>query len=607
MSPLRFLWTSTTHHARRSFHNTTSFARSPSLGPVVVKTALLSASTAGIYLWWNTGRSITVHADSDEADSKDESEQDKPTSLRPHYPPPGPFWGPEIIRNSAYTAFPASEHQNRGIARFDSVVVPSSHPCEDYLSSAFVHLPNSHNWSIFAIYDGRSGPYTSAWLADNIIPSVVGSLADLFSAQPELPKDPNTAVEPSPEHTALGGDAQTSAFVELGSELASPPHEDIDATLKAAFKRIDDDIVRFAVEQVLSPPAIPGTSLSPQGLPLTTGARAQFLLAPAYSEASVLFAMYDSASQVLRVARTDANPAPSSHPGRAGSASVGTGGVLGRRARDAQGELIRDKRGRIVYEMHSLAPRPKPSQARTIRVFGNGPAKWSFEDKKALHKSFLGDAPGPSPPSSPGSAPTYSAEPDICSVDIEAGDFLVLGSSGFWECMTGEEAVGLVSAWLQYPRFSIDSKVHPESGDLQRDIAHRPTQTILEASDLPVRSPPPHADILWNTGPRSDVDIASADKSPKAPGERLTPWRTKKRFALAAVDLDNASCHLARNALGGADTDLTGALLAMPPPRAAKFRQDVGVYVVFFREDLPAPSGRQPAVDSGVDLTLLDV
>ncbi|KAF5374422.1 hypothetical protein D9757_011837 [Collybiopsis confluens] len=56
-------------------------------------------------------------------------------------------------------------------------------------------------------------------------------------------------------------------------------------------------------------------------------------------------------------------------------------------------------------------------------------------------------------------------------------------------------------------------------------------------------------------------------------------WKAKKQF----VNWDDSpAAHLARNALGGADGDLTEALISMTSPRARRYKDDLGVIVAFF-------------------------
>jgi len=60
---------------------------------------------------------------------------------------------------------------------------------------------------------------------------------------------------------------------------------------------------------------------------------------------------------------------------------------------------------------------------------------------------------------------------------------------------------------------------------------------------------------------------------------RYRQWGARKAF----VNVDsNAATHLARNALGGDDSDLAAALLAMRSPRGRTYRDDITAIVIFF-------------------------
>ncbi|KAL7746810.1 hypothetical protein RI367_007856 [Sorochytrium milnesiophthora] len=54
---------------------------------------------------------------------------------------------------------------------------------------------------------------------------------------------------------------------------------------------------------------------------------------------------------------------------------------------------------------------------------------------------------------------------------------------------------------------------------------------------------------------------------------------------------NNAATHLIRNAFGGADADYTYRLLSIPAPHSRRFRDDITILVVFFRDSSVAASG----------------
>jgi serine/threonine protein phosphatase PrpC len=66
-----------------------------------------------------------------------------------------------------------------------------------------------------------------------------------------------------------------------------------------------------------------------------------------------------------------------------------------------------------------------------------------------------------SPLTTPGSAlaaenPYLTAEPEVTTVHVKPGDFVVLGTKGLFECLSDEEIVGLVGVWVE------ERRRHPE-------------------------------------------------------------------------------------------------------------------------------------------------
>jgi pyruvate dehydrogenase phosphatase len=131
------------------------------------------------------------------------------------------------------------------------------------------------------------------------------------------------------------------------------------------------------------------------------------------------------------------------------------------------------------------------------------------------------------------------AEPEITTIEVKPGDFLIMASAGLWQSLTSEEAVGLVGLWLDRGIYH----AHPS--------AITPTQQastsahIIHPRDLP-------------------VSLGAKDET-----VMYRKWRAKKRFV--CVDT-NAAGHLVRNALGGADGDLTEALLTVELPLSTRLR-----------------------------------
>ncbi|KAF7295888.1 Serine/threonine protein phosphatase 2C [Mycena chlorophos] len=170
------------------------------------------------------------------------------------------------------------------------------------------------------------------------------------------------------------------------------------------------------------------------------------------------------------------------------------------------------------------------------RAFGTGVMKWGVEMQNWMHENVLGRKPH----ALCQSPPYFTAEPEITVTDVQSGDFMIMASDGFWECLTNEEAVGLVGLWLNL-----------RGGSPLTETATG--ERVVDRQDLP-------------------VDI----KGGKTYYER---WGVKKRFITAG---ESAGEVLVRNALGGADKDLYDALIDTPAPHSRLLRDDISLAVVFF-------------------------
>lgn len=377
--------------------------------------------------------------------------------------------------------------------------VYSNDPNEDDHSTAIVPHPKG-SWAFFAVLDGHSGWETSAWLRENLIPAVTGSLADLYHNYHALGDSFLSKVWALIGHSPEGGDTYT------------PPDTSINSTISATFKRLDHDIVHDAVERVFASPSKD---------------MATNILAPAYAGSCALLALFDSHTRTLRVAVTGDSRA-----------------VLGRRKVDPSTGDVRyevhvlsvDQDGNSPLEIARLNDSPEHPGETVIkngRVLGMGPSrafgdarcKWDVETQARLKKEYLGR----STPGNIKTPPYLTAEPEITTTKTEHGDFLIMATDGLWECLQSEEAVGLVGAWVESRR---------GSGGENTDEA-------VSRAALPVQLP------------EKDETV------------RYRQWGAQKAF----VNVDaNAATHLARNALGGANSDLAAALLGMRSPRGRTYR-----------------------------------
>jgi pyruvate dehydrogenase phosphatase len=335
---------------------------------------------------------------------------------------------------------------------------------------------------MFGIFDGHNGGETSSWLRENLLVAVTGHLADLYN---RIKDTRGPALEPT--------------------------SDEVETTLKTAFKEVDDHIVNTALELVMAK---------------SSKYEATNVLAPAYAGSCALVSFYDSIPRLLHVALTGDSRA-----------------VLGRYVRDADGkteryevvELSVDQNAHnAAEEARLLAQHPGEVVVKGGRVlgwglsraFGDARMKWSLETQKHLKETLLGRSISPTVKT----PPYFTAEPEVVSVEVQPGDFLIMASDGLWESLTNEEAVGLVGWWLK------TSKLSSQNGG----------RGVLAPSELPIKYSEEYQDVTV----------------------RHRQWNVKKRFVTTD---ENVATHLIRNALGGADEDLVAALLSMCSPRARSY------------------------------------
>ncbi|KAI0738079.1 phosphatase 2C-like domain-containing protein [Daedaleopsis nitida] len=391
-----------------------------------------------------------------------------------------------VLRSNERTTYaPPSS----GVLRYDFAHIASNEPAEDEHQEAVVPVLPGH-WSFFGIYDGHNGGDTSKWLANNLIAAVTGALADLYARL--VPRPPAAA-----------------------SPVPSPSTHDIAWTLKETFKQLDDDIVHGPL------PAALAAQAREQGLTL---------LAPAWAGSCALLAFYDSHARRLHVALTGDSRAVL---GRRRGLDDGEGGGEGEETRYDVYILCTEQNGSNTDEVarvqgehpgETVVQNGRFFGMAVSRAFGDARLKWPRDVQEKLKRRYRGRAPL----ADVKTPPYITAEPEVTSVEVEPGDFLILATDGIWESITSEEAVGLVGLWKEGAK---------DGGFGKRE-----------------------------------------------------PWGADKRFLRADT---NAATHLIRNALGGADKDLTASLLSMRTPKARTYRDDMTAVVVFFSDDgvddLPRP------------------
>ncbi|KAF8162622.1 phosphatase 2C-like domain-containing protein [Crassisporium funariophilum] len=474
------------------------------------------------------------------------------------------------------------EKKTTGMGRIDQVIVPSNKPCEDYAHFLSVNFHGGLDYTFFGVYDGHNGTATSRYLHENLILAILGAFADLYSTHRSASTPAHVDVEGRfsfihPEQEVDGDQSDQR------DTQPQPSSEELDATIKEVFLKVDDEIVNTAVERVLG-------TLSPSQAPLSRSDGGR-LLAPATAGSCAVVAVLNNLDRILKVALTGDSRA-----------------VLGRRV------PVKDKHGKIspsdgyIYEVHVLsadqnAHNPKEKErmealhpGETImdkgrvlgwgmsRAFGDASYKWSRDIQQRLYEEYLGDRPRDNCVT----PPYFTAEPEITTTKVQKGDFLVLASDGLWDCLADDEVVGLIGGWLETR--GIEGTIETGKGVGESEIVLLPPDKVGPSGMSPIKgfgkgkgngwaglggkpNDEDGAETIWE---RSDLPVNSLQEDKTV---MYRWWRTTKRF----VNVDeNAAVHLARNALGGVNKDLTKALFQLEPPRSRRYRDDISVQVVFF-------------------------
>ncbi|KAJ3769555.1 phosphatase 2C-like domain-containing protein [Lentinula raphanica] len=458
----------------------------------------------------------------------------------------------EKVLSSGPIWFPANR---TGIKRCDALIVSANPESEDSIA---VYFPDSSDSpddrrSYLALFDGHNGPAMSDILCDNLIEYVARALSELPS-QYEDTSDISGFID---LHDSYSDNAPSNNITpSISTTHSSNPADDIITdTIKQAFKEFDDALID------------PTEVLSSPNESKTNAVRS---LRYAYSGSCALMSIYDLDTKVLRVALTGDSRA-----------------VLGRKIHTLNGS---DNGMTVKYEVQILSHDQNahnPHEVRRLenehpgeevvkngrvmgwgmaRAFGDAAYKWSIEVQEKLYEKYLGDRVRENMKT----PPYLTAEPEITATKIQKGDFLIMASDGLWDCLTSEEAVGLVGLWLSTNSTVVytdnPSKDFPKIQN--KSISSRPQDSsggerVYTRDQLPLKIPLP-----------KDSAADGNDKTPYYPW-----WHAQKRFVNKD---DSAAAHLTRNALGGADGDLTEALLSLGYPRARRYRDDVGVIVAFF-------------------------
>ncbi|KAK5073928.1 [Pyruvate dehydrogenase [acetyl-transferring]]-phosphatase 1, mitochondrial [Lithohypha guttulata] len=424
--------------------------------------------------------------------------------------------------------------RGRGVVRYDVVQLPSNDPIEDDHAEKIIEVPNSvaatddgapsSDWMFWGVFDGHSGWTTSAKLRQALISFAARELNTTYKAAVSSTKSP------------------------------FPDAASIDAALKSAFTKLDNEICIESVNKVFANPRKP------------FGAE---LLAPALSGSCALLSFYDTRSNLFRVACTGDSRAvlgrrnPKSGKWFATPLSEDqTGSNPNEEARMRAEHPGEDKviwRGRVLGNLEPT------------RAFGDAAYKWTKDIQEQIQSKFFGRTPNPllrTPP-------YVTAEPVVTTTKIEPrnGDFVVLATDGLWEMLTNEEVVGLVGQWVEAQQNGTSPAKSSGTAWLTSWFSGAKPQ-----SQLPVEK----GGNTDKTGkPKSD--IAGKEDLPIRQQQWQIPQDNNMHSRFVVED-KNAATHLIRNALGGKDKDMVCALLTLPSPYSRRYRDDLTVEVIFFGE-----------------------
>lgn len=396
--------------------------------------------------------------------------------------------------------------------RVDSCNLPSNSVTgEDRMTitSSAMRFPDGTEEKLFGcgIYDGHAGHSTAIVLQRVLHEVVLQRLTNLHAgAIPNMPG-------------------------------ARPDSQDINDTIRESFIFVDAMIMATA-EAALENPDLPLGS-----------AVAVLHLAPALSGSCALFALFEPATSVLRVANVGDSRAVLGRANFAGNYSpiplstdhtgFNPSEVARITAEHLPGEKIIDpKTGRV----HGIA---------VSRAFGDARWKWTDDMMKDAEKRFW--AHGPRPGGVIKTPPYLTAEPEITETKIKQDqshpDFLIMASDGFWDHMSNENAVLLVQKWLE------------AKGDGR-----------LKRLDQRIGNAELRAEVA--KGSKLDQDLFYSEEH----GE--LKWRIEPKHFV--VEDENCATHLLKNVLGGSRRSLFCGVFGLEPPLSRDVRDDITINVVFF-------------------------
>ncbi|GAB7358690.1 hypothetical protein MBLNU230_g3919t1 [Neophaeotheca triangularis] len=418
--------------------------------------------------------------------------------------------------------------------------LPANNPPHHVTSMAVFHGPSS--WTSWSLFAGHGGPETAHTLSRSF-PTFI---------------------------------AERLITTELSSRPYTHNNQEVAGLMKKAFVDFD------SIELERAKAAIEARSATRNHVIAD--------LAYAATGSSAIYAMYNSGTRALRVARLGDGQAV------LGCWNAQSGSYETQRMSPDQTAFDKDAIARFKKE-HSNEDVLNPETGRlpgdtATRAFGYARWKWPESLTRLASETFWGSAFSPNGAIT--SPPYVTAEPEVFEQqlpphekDPKNPNFLIIATKEFWDHVKSEDAVKLVDLWLQQ-NYSSEELARARQIHEKLDSIRNPFKWVKTVWD-DIRN----EDLIFKSfrrraGKRNPDETAAVplsrhsvetDVHPTPNGPRWTV--SPEHFIVDPAD-GNCSTHLVRNALGGNRHDLFTGIMSMRPPHSAKFRDDLSVLVIFF-------------------------
>ncbi|CAK7215010.1 hypothetical protein SCUCBS95973_002330 [Sporothrix curviconia] len=446
----------------------------------------------------------------------------------------------KMLSEGAYSV--SVGHVVPNVTRYDGAQLAANSPCEDRYTHGSIMMPPGDRWMAWGIFDGYCGPQMAEVLSYLAVTTIRERYKDSLPVQ--FPPNPHGEVvnrskgPASATHDSIVADAMQKAFVDLDAHFVRNA-----AALATAYRLAEDGNFE-QVDKICA------------GAPYAQQIKS---VMNAWSGSCALVSMYDPTRNTIHTVSTGNSRAVLAElvPNEARTASVWQPSPL------SYDYCCRDpQEASAIQDIH---PGEEETVVQNGRMFGRTASR-AFGDLRlklpqamqwTLYRCFGGEPQFVQPIEEAKTPPYLDAQPGCVSVNLTKNGpcFMIIASDGFWERMSNEEAVDLVSCWMLAGNIAAQQN-HP--GELKNIDMSR---------------------FIHKYESNADKMTAAVPEDP------IIDMRTPYSAELMTVRDSNAAVHLIRNALGGSDEKLLAARLAYQPPYARAWRDDITVQVVFFNLD----------------------